>query len=116
MKRRWWAHVAAFLCLVIFVLVGWTLVAQRLSDAPLTSMIPGGLLRAAPLVTERDVDWPTVLGAGGRCVDGVCAPMAPIELQLAEPPSSRYVGIMVDEGELYLPCDLGFMWARFSGI
>lgn len=37
------------------------------------------------------------------------------ELQLVEPISSRYTGVMVHDGELYVPCDLGFMWNRFDG-
>jgi hypothetical protein len=41
--------------------------------------------------------------------------MAPVELELSGPGTSRWVGIMQREGELFVPCDLGFMWGRFSG-
>ncbi len=114
-KRRWLGRSAMALGILILVLVAASLVAQRLSDGPLNPIIPGGPLRAGALVSEPDIDWPTVLGGNGSCVDGACAPMDPIELQLVEPPSSRYVGIMVHEAQLYVPCDLGFMWGRFSG-
>lgn len=114
-KRRWFGHAAKALGVLVLVLIGSALVAQRLSDGPLTAIIPGGPLRAGALVSEADIDWPKVLGDKGSCVDGVCAPMEPIELQLVEPPTSRYTGIMVRESQLYVPCDLGFMWGRFSG-
>jgi hypothetical protein len=97
------------------VATGAVLVGKRLSDGPLTAMIPGGPLEAGALVTESIVDWTNVLGSGGACTDGECAPMKPIELQLVDPPTSRYVGAMVRDGALYVPCDLGFMWGRFSG-
>ena len=35
-----------------------------------------------------------------------------IELQLVEPPGSRMTGAMVYQGQLYVPCDLGFIWRR----
>ncbi len=98
---------------LVVVLLGSVAIAQRFSDGPLSAIIPGGALRAGNLVT--DADLVTVLGDRGTCVDGVCAPMDPIELQLVDPPTSRYIGIMVREGEVYLPCDLGFMWGRFEG-
>jgi hypothetical protein len=76
--------------------------------------LPGGPLRSGALVTT-DVDWTDVLGDKGACHGGDCAPMAPIELQLVDPAWTRVTGIMVHDGELYVPCDLGFMWGRFSG-
>ncbi len=87
--------------LVIILLIGTGLVAQRMSDGP-TGPIPGGLLRTGTLVSEPDVDWSF---ANGQM----------IELQLVEPQGSRTTGVMVHEGQLYVPCDLGFMWGRFSG-
>ena len=99
---------------VIVLVIAAALVAQRMSDGP-TGPIPGGRLITGTLVSEPDIDWPIVLGEKGSCVLGNCAPMEPIELQLVEPLGSRTTGIMVHEGQLYVPCDLGFMWARFSG-
>ncbi len=86
---------------VTILLIGTGLVAQRMSDGP-TGPIPGGLLRTGTLVSEPDVDWSF---ANGQM----------IELQLVEPLGSRTTGVMVPEGQLYVPCDLGFMWGRFSG-
>ena len=106
-KRRWLGSAAKALAVLILVLIGSLLVAQRVSDGPLNDIIPGGPLRAGTLVSEAEIDWPTVLGGQSE--------MEPVELQLVEPSSSRYVGIMEREGQLYVPCDLGFMWGRFSG-
>ena len=41
--------------------------------------------------------------------------MSTIELELVGPGTSRYTGIMVHDGQVYIPCDLGFMWGRFTG-
>ncbi|MFI5314562.1 MAG: hypothetical protein ACHQ6T_02595 [Myxococcota bacterium] len=80
-------------------------VGQRLSDGPLLGLISGGPLLTGERVTERDIDWPAVLGEHPKW----------IELQLVEPPTSRTTGVLVREGQLYVPCDLGFLWNRFSG-
>ena len=77
------------------------LVAQRLSDGP-TGPIPGGELRKGLLVSQTNIDW-----SFGHGQD--------LELQLMEPMGSRITGAMVYRGELYVPCDLGFMWGRFEG-
>lgn len=110
--RRWFRYAAIALGVLVFAVIGAVFVAKRLSDGPLNAMIPGGPLRAGALVTE---DLATVLGARGSCVNGVCAEMTPVELQLVDPPTSRYTGIMVYDGQVYVPCDLGFMWGRFEG-
>ena len=77
-------------------------VAQRMSDGPLTDIIPGGALRSGQLVTEPVEDWTF---ADGKTV----------ELQLESPRRSRYTGLITYNDELYVPCDLGYMWGRFSG-
>lgn len=100
-------NAAKALGILILLVIGSTLVAQRLSDGPLNDIIPGGPLQAGALVSEADIDWASVIGDPDE--------MAPIELQLVEPPSSRWVGIMLHEGQICVPCDLGFMWGRFSG-
>ena len=86
---------------LVAVLVGTGLVAQRMSDGPI-AFIQGGQLRAGTLVSEPVADWSF---ASGR----------EIELQLVDPLGSRTTGVMVHEGQLYVPCDLGFIWRRFSG-
>lgn len=106
-KRGWLGRAAKALGVLILLLIGAGLVAQRLSDGPLNDIIPGGPLRAGTLVPEADIDWAAVLGdAGGIAV---------VEFELVEPATSRWVGVMLHDGQLYVPCDLGFMWGRFSG-
>jgi len=107
-----WLGIA--LVALVALLIGAMLIAQRVSDGPI-GPVPGGPLRAGSLVSETDIDWSIALGDKGSCVRGECAPMEPIELQLVEPLGSRTTGIMVHEAQLYVPCDLGFMWGRFSG-
>ncbi len=114
-KRRVWARTAIAFGVLLLVLAGAAFFAQRRSDGPLNAILPGGPLRGGALVSEANIDWPAVLGDRGSCVDGVCGAMEPIELQLVEPAHSRNTGIQVLEGQLYIPCDLGFMWGRFSG-
>jgi hypothetical protein len=83
------------------LLIAAGLVAQRISDGP-TGPISGGRLQSGELVSDPDIDWSFAVGQE-------------IELQLVEPMGSRTTGVMVHEGELYVACDLGFIWARFSG-
>ena len=112
-KRRWWGYAARALGIVILALIGSVFIAQRMSDGPLNDIIPGGPLRTGTLAP--DAGLAAVLADVGSCVDGVCPPMTPIELELTGPGTSRYTGIMVRDGKVYVPCDLGFMWGRFSG-
>jgi hypothetical protein len=95
------ANTAKVAAVLVVVLCATVLVAQRFSDGPM-GPISGGPLRAGELVSERDVDW-SFLGGGGE-----------IELQLVEPPGSRTTGALVHDGQLFVPCDLGFMWRRIS--
>lgn len=100
---------AIFIGLVLLICAG--LVAQRMSDGPM-GPLPGGKLRSGPLVTERDVDWSAA--TDGK-IDVQTGSSLEVELQLVNPPSSRTTGVMLHEGELYIPCDLGYIWNRFSG-
>ena len=91
---------SAIVAAVLFVLlVATVLVAQRVSDGPI-GPLGGGPLRTGTIVTEPNVDW-SFLGGGKE-----------IELQLVEPPRSRITGSLVYEGQLFVPCDLGFFWRR----
>lgn len=113
--RTWFTYSAAVLGSVALLAYAALLVGQRMTDGPLNAMIPGGPLETGTLITQRTIDWKAELGDLGTCTDGVCADMAPVEFQLVDPAHSRYVGIMVHDGELYVPCDLGYMWGRFAG-
>ncbi len=93
-----WLGIALVALVAVPVGIG---VVARFSDGPI-GPFPGGPLRTGTLVSEPDVDWSF---ADGR----------EIELQLVEPLGSRITGAIVHEGQLFVPCDLGFMWGRFSG-
>jgi hypothetical protein len=110
LSRTLWILIA-----LLVVLYGAFILIQRQSDGPLNGMIPGGPLRSGELVPTADIDWTLEFGAAGTCSEADCPEMAPVELQFLDPPLSRYVGIMVHEGVLYVPCDLGYMWGRFEG-
>jgi hypothetical protein len=92
---RW---LAIFVLGFALLLVGTVLVLQRVSDGPM-GPLAGGPLRSGPLVSDPVVDW--------SFAENHLA-----ELELVDPPGSRTTGIMVYEGELYVPCDLGFIWRR----
>jgi len=83
---------------VTILLIGAGLIAQRVSDGPM-GPIPGGPLRTGTLVTEPVIDWSFAKGQS-------------MDLELVEPPGSRTTGAMVLEGQLYVSCDLGFIWRR----
>jgi hypothetical protein len=83
-------------------------VVARFSDGPI-GPFPGGKLRLGPLVTEANVDWS--LATGGESGIQGAEPLF-VELQLVEPLGSRTTGAMLYEGQLFVPCDLGFLWRR----
>ena len=78
-------------------------VAKRRSDGPFNAMIPGGPMTSGELLPELPAgDWS---GLQGKI----------IELELVGTGSTRYTGLMVHNGALFIPCDLGFVWNRLSG-
>ncbi|HTO53165.1 MAG TPA: hypothetical protein VMR50_07240 [Myxococcota bacterium] len=85
--------------LVVLVLLAIVavLVAQRFSDGPI-GPISGGPLRQGELVTDPNVDWSKVLEPGKT-----------IELELVSTGQSRTTGAFVRDGQLYVPCDLGYL-------
>jgi hypothetical protein len=85
--------------ILLVSLVGTVFVVQRVSDGPL-GPFAGGPLRAGTLVSEPNVDWSFL--DGGR----------ELELQLVDPPRSRITGALVFDDQLFVPCDLGFIWRR----
>ena len=95
-------RVILFVLLALLILIGGILFTVRFADGPVGPM-PGGPLTKGPLVTDAVIDWDNILQ--GQSV-------ATIELQLVEPARSRAVGAFAYEGELYVPCDLGFVWRR----
>jgi len=90
------------LLLLAVVLGGLMVLARRFSDGPI-GPIPGGVLRGGDLIADADVDW------------SFAAETELVQLQLVEPMGSRTTGVLVYEGQLYIPCDLGFIWRRAPG-
>ncbi len=89
---------------LLFVLLAAVLIgvmALRNADGP-KSFIAGGEFTSGEWVVHAVDDWSFAHGKN-------------VELQLMNPASSRTTGIMLHKGELYIPCDLGFMWNRFTG-
>ncbi|HKC50174.1 MAG TPA: hypothetical protein VKF60_05225 [Myxococcota bacterium] len=93
------SYTAIAAAILVVLLIATMLVAQRVSDGPI-GPLGGGPLRTGALVTESNVDW-SFLGGGKE-----------IELQLVAPPRSRITGSLVHDGQLFVPCDLGFFWRR----
>jgi hypothetical protein len=85
---------------LVLVVVATVLVLQRVADGPI-GPFGGGPFRTGALVSEPEVDWARVMES-----------RPPVELQLVEPARSRVTGAFVEEGELYVPCDLGFIAHR----
>jgi hypothetical protein len=89
---------AIALAALILLPLATVLVASRFSDGPI-GPFAGGALRTGELVTEPVADW-SVVGP------------KEVELELVEPARSRITGSLVYEHDLYIPCDLGFVWRR----
>ena len=87
---------------------------QHQSDGPLNDLIPGGPLRSGTSSPFPSA-WAAELATLNLCAEPGCESMEPLELQLETPARSRYVGMMLHGDNLYIPCDLGFMWGRFDG-
>jgi hypothetical protein len=93
---------------VLFATIVGTGVVARFSDGPI-GPFPGGQLQSGTHVTDANVDWS--LAIGGESERQGAEPLF-VELQLVEPLGSRTTGAMVYEGQLFVPCDLGFLWRR----
>lgn len=91
--------------LIIVLLVLGVIIGSRFSDGPLGS-VQGGAIRSGTLATQSSVDWKSELGG----IEGT-----EIEFHLVSTQRSRTTGSIVHNEQLYIPCDLGFMWRRFSG-
>jgi hypothetical protein len=98
-RLRRWLRVAAIGAVGLVLALGTALwIVSKVHDGPI-GPIAGGPLRTGERIVERDVDW-------------AAANIREVELQLVEPAHSRTVGAMVHEGQLFIPCDLGFLWRR----
>ncbi len=110
-----WVRAALFVTAVATLLIsGVFYVSRYLSDGT-DGPVPGGALVSGELRDLSTVNWPDVLGEDGHCADNQCSPDRSLELFLASSGWSRTTGMLVRDGDLYIPCDLGFMWGRFDG-
>jgi hypothetical protein len=100
-----WLGIALVVLSATLVGIG---VVARFSDGPI-GPFPGGQLHSGALVPEAKVDWS--LATGGEIEIKGAEPRF-VELQLVDPLGSRTTGVMLYEGQLYVPCDLGFLWRR----
>ena len=73
------------------------LIYQRTSDGP-TGPLPGGPFTSGNLVSSPVTDWSPLEGD--------------FEFELVGEQSSRTAGGLLVEDNLYISCDLGFIWAR----
>jgi len=90
----------ALVLLFVIPLAGW--IVLRFSDGPF-GPVAGGALKTGEWGDTAKVDWNEQLG--GQSV-------GEIELQLVQPTGSRTTGAFAYEGDLYVPCDLGYVWRR----
>ena len=91
--------VTGFVVVSLLFVVG-VLIAQKVSDGPM-GPLQGGPFKTGEIVPGPIDDWSFVEQANGLP-----------EILLVAPGTSRITGLMVYKGELYIPCDLGFMANR----
>lgn len=80
---------------VLVLFVGILFLGARFHDGPL-ALIPGGPLVSGELVTEPVLDW------------AFATSVELIELQLNAETTSRTTWILVEDGQAFIPCSLGF--------
>lgn len=90
------------LLLLILTMIAGMFVWARFSDGPM-GPIAGGALETGQYVEAADADWRSLLGD---------KPVVEIELQLESTGTSRTTGAFTNNGHLYVPCDLGYVWRR----
>ena len=89
----------------ILVLMGTSalgiVIFQNVSDGPY-DMLQGGAFRSGELVDARAANFEAMEGE-------------PSELLLVGPGTSRTLGYFMRDGQVYISCDLGFIWNRLEG-
>ena len=79
----------------LFVLIALVFIVARFHDGPL-GPIPGGPLVEGELVSAPVTDW------------AFASEVKEIELQLDTQSRSRTVWVLVNQGQAYVPCSLGY--------
>ncbi|MEE4284450.1 MAG: hypothetical protein V2I41_21115 [Pseudomonadales bacterium] len=73
------------------------LIYQRISDGP-TELLPGGPFTSGTVLSAPVTDWSLLEGD--------------FEFELVGERTSRSAGGLLLDGNLYISCDLGFIWSR----
>ncbi|NRA09603.1 MAG: hypothetical protein HRU02_15720 [Myxococcales bacterium] len=87
-------RILGLLLLVGLALFAVVAMAARFHDGPL-AILPGGPLTSGTLTSAQGVDW------------SFATDIPEVEFQLLEPPRSRTLWVLVDEGRIFVPC--GFL-------
>jgi len=82
---------------VLVIVVATLMIYQRFSDGP-TGPLPGGPFRTGEVVSAPVDDWSRLRGD--------------FEFELVGDGTSRTAGGIWLDGNVYISCDLGFMWSR----
>jgi hypothetical protein len=95
--RIWLGRIALGMGALILAGIVSLLTYQRFSDGP-TGPLPGGPFTSGEVVSAPVTDWAPLAGD--------------FEFELVGEKSSRTAGGLLVDGNLYISCDLGFIWAR----
>ncbi len=100
--------------MITFAVLGTSCAASyvylHFADGPV-GPLPGGPLQQGEWVQKPGNDWQAVTN---NRIQVQTEPYF-VELQLEAGGRSRTTGILLHNNRLYIPCDLGFGWARFTG-
>ncbi len=95
--NTWLKRIALALSLALVVSVVGLLIYQQFSDGP-TGPLMGGTFSSGVVVDTPVEDWSVLEGD--------------FEFELVGQGNSRTAGGVLMDGNLYITCDLGFVWAR----
>jgi len=95
--KTWLTRIALGLTAMVVVGLVVLIVYQRISDGP-TGPLTGGVFSSGEIVEAPVEDWSELEGD--------------FEFELVGQSSSRTAGGILVDGELYITCDLGFIWSR----
>ncbi len=95
--RKWLTRIATASFVLVAVAIVGLLVYQRFSDGP-TGPLAGGPFKAGEIVEQPVADWAELEGS--------------FEFELVGPGRSRTAGGVLVDDQLYITCDLGFVWSR----
>jgi len=95
--RTWFTRIALGLTVMVGVGIVGLIVYQQISDGP-TGPLMGGTFSSGEIVETPVEDWLELEGD--------------FEFELVGQGSSRTAGGILVDGDLYITCDLGFIWSR----